>query len=500
MTNATREPKTISDFVRVDRLRANPWNKARPIDAEFTASIQDRGVLSPLRVREVEADFKGRDLEIICGERRWRAAMEAGFEHVPAVILESTDEEAQKDTLVENTHRVGFSPWQEAELVGDLLGKDMDPEAIAAATGWSVATVRRRAKLLQVSPAWREVLEMGGFPSWTIQHFEVLASFDERFQENLWKRIQYRASGMTVADLKEEISGESQALKNAPWDLEDVALMPRAGACVGCEKRSDAQADLFGDASGASCLDGSCFASKLKAFGKRKEAELLEKHPEAVKVTDSYSGGAKDLLRPGSYTEAKKSDKGAVPAIVHGGNGKVTLAYVKVKKEAKAPTEKDLAKEAARKKEARITALAIEKLIAIVQDPDAKFHDDARDVLVQFCLVYGGTLDIEEDDRPMRVRAFAKKPATVAELWEAALPELDRQLNRAKWALENGWRDGDENPTVAMVAWLVEADFAELLAEAKAELETAPAPSEEGAVPGTVQIDDEDNFHGMPED
>ena len=197
MKNAIQEPKTRSaGAVRVDRLRPNTWNEARPLDAEFTASIRSRGILSPLRVRDVDPDVEGRDLEIICGERRWRAAMEAGLEYVPAVTLAVNDEDAQSDTLIENTHRMGLSPWQEAKAIGGMLARGMDPDAIAADTGWSVATVRRRAKLLEVSPTWRAAIEEGALASWTIQHFEILASFDEKFQENLWKQVQHRAPGM----------------------------------------------------------------------------------------------------------------------------------------------------------------------------------------------------------------------------------------------------------------------------------------------------------------
>ena len=157
-----------------------------------------------------------------------------------------------------------------------------------------------------------------------------------------------------------------------------VTLVPRAGACLGCVKRSDAQADLFGDANGASCLDGGCFAGKLKAFTKRKEADLLEKHPEAVKVSTSYGAGPKGSLSLNDVKPAKKGDKGAVAALEYGPGGKVSLTFVKVKKEAKEPTEKDLAKVEAKRREARIRALALEKLVAIVEDLDTEFHKDAK--------------------------------------------------------------------------------------------------------------------------
>lgn len=505
MTTATHESKTRSaGAANIARLRPNPWNKARPLDDAFTESVRVQGVLSSLLIREVEDDGTGRDLEIICGERRWRAAELVGREYVPAITVELDDENARIATLTENTHRAGLSPWQEAQLVGELLALDgMDISAAAAATGWSEATVRRRAKLLELSPNWKAMLEAGELPAWTAAHFEVLAVFDEKSQEALHKEMKYRANSMTVAELKEEIANNSKALKSAPWDLDDVTLVPRAGACTACEKRSDCQADLFGGVkgivkAGSSCLDEVCFGKKLAAYSKRKEDALLEKHPEAVKVHDGWSS-KKGSIRIHDVTEAKKGDKGAVPAIVHGEGGKVALKYVKVKKEAKEPTEKDKAKEAEKEHAKRVEALAIEKLLACVQDPESEFTDEALPLLTQFVLVVGGGIEIEADDeeaeKVKRVRAYAKKPVTVAELWAAAADSMERILRRAKNTLEYSYdRREDNEAEVELVAWMVDADLAALRAEAEQELDREPTsiPSDDPSGGTDMDLDDED--------
>lgn len=487
MTTATHESKTRSaGVVSVDRLRPNPWNKARPLDTAFVESIRSQGILSSLLIREVEDDGSGRDLEIICGERRWMGAVEVGREYVPAITVQLDDQAARVATLTENTHRTGLSPWQEAQLVGELLAMDgMDIAAASAATGWSEATVRRRAKLLDLSPSWKGMLEKGELEAWTAAHFEILAVFDEKRQEDLHKDLRYRANGMTVADVKEEIAGSSRALKSAPWDLDDVTLAPRAGACTGCEKRSDCQADLFGQVAemvkaGASCLDDSCFGKKLAAFTKRKEVALLEKHPEAVKVATDYSVRGKGMLRSHEITPAKKGDKGAVPAIQYADGGKVTLGYVKVKKTAKPQTEKSKAKEEEAKKNIQIRALAIEKLGEIVKDPDAEFTDEAYPLLLQFCLLFradvmGDDEDDESATKEKRLRAFAKKPVTVEELWSAAARFMERELYTAANGLRHGWGDPDDDiAAIERIAWMVDADFEALLKEAEEDLAAKP--------------------------
>ena len=76
-------------------------------------------------------------------------------------------------------------------------------------------------------------------------------------------------------------------------------------------------------------------------------------------------------------------------------------------------------------------------------------------------------------------------------MWAASAERLVRELNQLKWGLERGWSPEDDSPMVELAAWLVEADFAALMEEAEADLSKAPAPSEEGAVPGTVDADED---------
>lgn len=500
MSTATHEPKTRSaGAVRTDRLCPNTWNKARPLDEAFTASIKARGILSPLLVREMgEPDFKGRDLEIICGERRWRAAMEAGLEYVPAVIQNSTDEDAQTDTLIENTHRVGLSPWQEAQLVGELLEKPgMDVSAVSAATGWSEAMIRRRAKLLELSPSWRKAIEEDSLPAWTIAHYEILAIFDEKRQEELFKEIKYRAAGLTLAELKEEIATSSESLKSVPWDLDDVTLLPKVGACTACPKRSDAQADLFGQVpemvkAGASCLDESCFKKKLAAHSKRKEDAILEKHPDAIKVTDGFYSAPKGALRNGEWKPAKKGDKGAVPAIKVGERGQVTQTYVKV---GKPKSQKDSKKEAEAKRRQRIDARALELLADYITSPDLEFTEVAREVLIQYLLIRGTKIEIDGDEEA-RVRAFAKKPLITEELWKSAVERMEGDLRSAKWNLDE--EPAANMPAVQLVAWLVDADFTEL--RRRAETEIDQKPSEDAAAQALADGSAADELDGPDED
>ncbi|GAA5441183.1 ParB/RepB/Spo0J family partition protein [Deinococcus caeni] len=92
---------------------------------ELADSIRKQGVLQPLLVRPSGAEF-----EIIAGERRWRAAQQAGLTHVPVYVRDLTDEQATRAALLENLHREDLNQYEEAaatlRLVALTLGVDED--------------------------------------------------------------------------------------------------------------------------------------------------------------------------------------------------------------------------------------------------------------------------------------------------------------------------------------------------------------------------------------
>ena len=86
--------------------------------ADMVLSVRERGVLQPIRVRELPESGQ---YEIIAGERRWRAAREVGLKEIPAVIVrEQSPEQAYIDALVENVVREDLNPIDRAEALGKI--------------------------------------------------------------------------------------------------------------------------------------------------------------------------------------------------------------------------------------------------------------------------------------------------------------------------------------------------------------------------------------------
>ena len=126
---------------------------------ELTASIKENGILQPLTVRELE----GGNFELIAGERRLRAAKDAGLETVPVYILSvDADVEMMEYALVENIQRVNLKPLEKAEGYAILSGKyDLSQDDIAKRVGKSRPAITNALRLLKLPPEIKSSLNSG---------------------------------------------------------------------------------------------------------------------------------------------------------------------------------------------------------------------------------------------------------------------------------------------------------------------------------------------------
>jgi ParB family transcriptional regulator, chromosome partitioning protein len=139
---------------------------------ELMESIRQHGIIQPLVVREVNGKH-----ELIAGERRWRAAQEAGLAQVPVVTRVATDLEVLEISLIENLQRADLNPIEEAQAYSRLADEfGMRQEDIAQKVGRSRAAVANSMRLLDLHPqvqAWltQDLLSVG--------HAKVLLALKE---------------------------------------------------------------------------------------------------------------------------------------------------------------------------------------------------------------------------------------------------------------------------------------------------------------------------------
>ena len=159
---ATRENSNFS--VDVERIIPSPFQPRRAFDQnkieELAASIRNQGIIQPLVVRA-----KGSQFELIAGERRWRAALQAGLEQVPIVVREASDQEALQLALVENLQREDLNPIEEANGYRKLQEQfQWSQEEVAEKVGKSRPTVANALRLLSLPTEVQQEIVSGNLP------------------------------------------------------------------------------------------------------------------------------------------------------------------------------------------------------------------------------------------------------------------------------------------------------------------------------------------------
>jgi ParB family transcriptional regulator, chromosome partitioning protein len=155
-------PTTALVQLWIDDVHPNPRQPRRRFDHESTAalaeSVRAQGLVQPIVVRSRPTG----GYELIAGERRWRAAREAGLERIPAVVRETGDRDALLLGLVENVAREQLTPVEEARAYALLIDEfELGLGEIAERVGRSKPSVSNRMRLLDLPEDVLAMLERG---------------------------------------------------------------------------------------------------------------------------------------------------------------------------------------------------------------------------------------------------------------------------------------------------------------------------------------------------
>ncbi len=145
-------------------IEPNPRQPRQVFDedalAELVHSIREFGLMQPIVVREVaDGGATGKRYQLVMGERRWRAAQEAGLSAIPAIVRETNDNDLLRDALLENIHRAQLNPLEEAAAYQQLLDEfGVTHEELAGRIGRSRPVITNMIRLLRLPiPVQRRV-------------------------------------------------------------------------------------------------------------------------------------------------------------------------------------------------------------------------------------------------------------------------------------------------------------------------------------------------------
>lgn len=212
----------------LDTIHPNPRQPRRRFEPEATAglaaSLRHQGILQPIVVRpRPEGGY-----ELVAGERRWRAAREAGLETIPALVRETGDRDTLLLALVENVARENLSPVEEARAYATLLDEfELSLGEVAEQVGRSKPGVSNRVRLLELP---EDVLWMLARGELTEGHARaVLALPDDESRTRLARRAARDGLTVRATERAAQDGGARRRPRSAPAD---PALADRACAAA----------------------------------------------------------------------------------------------------------------------------------------------------------------------------------------------------------------------------------------------------------------------------
>lgn len=298
--------------IGVHMLAPSPTNPRKHFDDAFikdlAASIKKVGVMQPIVARPRSGARAGEpQYEIVAGESRWRASKVAGLDTIPALARELSDLEVMELQLLENLKRRDLHPLEEARGYEQMLlnpphGKKRlqgyTVEQLAEKAGVSQRQIWARIQLLQLIPDGQAAMLDGRLSASVALLIARMPSelqgpaLEEVLRGWAGEPFSYRAAAKMLRDRY------MLTLSKAVFDIKDASLLPKAGACSSCPKRTGANPDLFEDVDSADvCTDPPCFEEKRKAHG----AAMIEQAKTAGQEVLT-GAAAKKIMPHGEYS------------------------------------------------------------------------------------------------------------------------------------------------------------------------------------------------------
>ncbi len=339
-------------MIPIESLSESPWNPRQVFPEaalnELVESMKASGFRPwlPLMVRPHPADLT---YEIGAGHRRRRAAELAGIKEIPCIVREMSDEEFLDVLNFDNSGREDVHPLHEAagwQQWMEKTGKGVLD--IAARIGQSKEYVYQRLKYAALIDAGKAAFLNGEI---TAGHAILIARLQPKDQDKSLKyclTVGYSGHKPSVRDLVNFIQRDIHLeMADAPFDLASVELVPAAGSCIVCPKRTKNSPELilaveYAQRDGPTepiddCTDPACFTAKVDAHLVQIERKLKAAGKDPIYVSDSWSKAPKGVLIRSDYQTVKEGTPGARTAIVGQGHEAGKVIHIKVTPKAPSP-------------------------------------------------------------------------------------------------------------------------------------------------------------------
>jgi ParB family chromosome partitioning protein len=213
--------------VPIQRVQPCPFQPRKDFSAEALSeladSIREQGIVQPLIVRE-----RNGHLELIAGERRWRAAQLVGLAEVPIILREADDRAVLELALIENLQRENLNPVEEAQGYAQLIETfQLKQEEVAVKVGKSRTVVANALRLLKLPPTIQAEIREGRL---SVGHAKVILGLGSETHQKLASERVLR-EGLNVRQT-EELVARLQARAAGPLAKSTPSTLPAASTQV----------------------------------------------------------------------------------------------------------------------------------------------------------------------------------------------------------------------------------------------------------------------------
>lgn len=281
---SNNKKQAIAQSIEISKITTSKLNPRKFFDtkslAELAESIKVVGVIQPITVRKK----KKTDLfEIVCGERRYRAAQLAGLLEIPAVIRQCSDSEFLDISFSENIHREDVSEVETAEAIKAFIdNRKEDFKSMAARLGKSEKYVRDRYILNNLIDPIKELLNA---ESITVGKAVLLAAYSHEQQQEVYEKFLDASGWNSIINLK------YKDFANRLDNLFNTDLSKAIFDLSGCEKCpfNSASGSLFPEDGINRCLNRTCFSDKTNQMKISEVEKQLNENPDFEVVRSGYS-------------------------------------------------------------------------------------------------------------------------------------------------------------------------------------------------------------------
>jgi len=226
--------------LKVDSIVPNRYQPRQTFSpeelAELTVSLKQSGLLQPILVRR-----KGDGIyELISGERRWRAAKEAGLETIQAVIRNCGDEESVVLALVENLQRVDLNPMEMARTYHRMMNEfGLTQDIIARRVGCERSSIANAVRLIQLPSEVQQLIESNQI---SMGHAKVILGLTGQNEQRrvaqlvVSKVFSVRETEKFIESLLTGKKRGTKELRRTPWSDVEARLQKRLGTKVMIQK------------------------------------------------------------------------------------------------------------------------------------------------------------------------------------------------------------------------------------------------------------------------